>query len=376
MSVLLAELRPEATVVSPDRTHVASFDREGRLLTYFAAGRTYKRSLASEVHLRLREGGRRVRRVLGEAEALAVFREAYGLAERAWPEAGPALRARLEAEVLRWTPERLLAERERFLKVYKPISILPPDQYFAVVLQATEGCTWNRCTFCTFYADRPFRARSLPEFRAHAEAVRAFLGRGLALRKGVFLADGNALALSLNRLVPLVETARSVFPGRSFYGFIDVFTGERHALEDWRALRAMGLERVYVGMETGLDELLAFLNKPGSRAELVRFVGELKRAGLGVGLIVMVGVGGRAYRERHARATLEALREMPLDSRDLVYVSPFVEHPASTYARLRREAGLEPMSPEEVEAELARLAAAVRHLGVRASRYDIREFVY
>ena len=67
---------------------------------------------------------------------------------------------------------------------------------------------------------------------------------------------------------------------------------------------------------------------------------------------------------------------MPLDSRDLVYVSPFVEHPASTYARLRREAGLEPMSPEEVEAELARLAAAVRHLGVRASRYDIREFVY
>ncbi|XOB99184.1 radical SAM protein [Deinococcota bacterium DY0809b] len=372
-----AECREASTLIHPDPRHVLSFDREGRLYTFYDDGVLYKRALDSTLHWRRRApGGPRERGVLDPAEALAVFARVHVHARRAAELLEPGCATRVEREILPWTPERLAAERARFQTVYRPIAILPPDQYFSIVVQATEGCTWNKCTFCSFYQGRPFHAKTPEQLRAHATAVRDFLGRQLLLRRGVFLADGNALALSRARLLPIFEAVREVFPGRRIYGFVDLYSGERHDPADWGELARLGLERVYVGMETGLDELLAFLNKPGSADELVAFVRELKGAGVRVGLIAMVGVGGRGYHEAHARATLAALARMPLDRGDLVYLSPFVEHPDSAYARERAAAGLEPMTRDEIEAETARLAAEVRRLGVRAARYDIREFIY
>ena len=286
------------------------------------------------------------------------------------------MKERLETEILRWTPERLLAERERFTAVYRPISILPPDQYLSIVLQATEGCTWNRCTFCTFYQDRPFRTKTEEEFARHTEGVRAFLGKGALMRKGLFLADGNALALAQRRIEPLLAIAREIFPGHALYSFIDLYTGERRSAAEWRRLAALGLKRVYIGMETGLDELLRFLNKPGSCEELVQFVADLKKAGVAVGLIAMVGVGGKEYAQEHAEATLGALARMPLGHGDLVYLSPFVEQPGSAYVERRAEAGITPLLESEIEEELARWAKDIRKLGLKAARYDIREFLY
>ncbi len=373
---LLFNLTPGATVISPDRQHSMTFDREGRLHLYFRQGSTYKRSLGSELHLRFRAGGRQRRQLLPK-EAKSIFEEAYGLAREIVGQVDGALEIRLNDEIVRWTPDRLLEEGRRFLECYRPISILPPDQYLSVVLQATEGCSWNQCTFCSFYMDRPFRTRSAGEFREHVEAVKDLLGAGLELRRGIFLADGNALALSLRRLEPLIEVAREVVPDRSLYGFVDLFSGERRPLEHWKRLAHWGLERVYIGMETGLDELLGLVNKPGSGAELIEFVNELKEASLSVCLILMVGLGGREYRAEHARASLEVLKRLPLDSSDLIYLSPFVEQRESgSYRVPRGKAGPIPMSEDEIESELQLLAARIRQLGVKASRYDIREFVY
>ncbi len=354
---------------------VASFDLEGRLLTYFEDGVLYKRALDSSVHARRRVKGRRERFRVGEARALWVFRRAREVAESHLPEALGEARARLRT-ILGWTPERLLAERDRFARVYKPIAILPPDRYFTIVLQATEGCTWNRCTFCSFYSGRPFSAKDPETFAQHARAVRDFLGKNARLRRDLFLADGNALALSLGRLLPLLQTAREVFPDRPVYSFIDVYSGERHRGEFWRTLRGAGLAGVYIGMETGHDPLLAWLNKPGSQEELLEFVRVLKETGLFVGLIVMVGAGGYRFREAHFRETLKALAAMPLEPSDIVFLSPFVEDPRSTYRQRREAEGIRPLSEAEIEAELARLARAVRRLGLRAARYDIREFLY
>jgi radical SAM superfamily enzyme YgiQ (UPF0313 family) len=353
-----------------------TFDREGRLHLYFRNGLTYKRSLSSDVHLRFRQGGRQ-RRKLSSEEALAIFSEAYALAIQVHERASGELRDRLSGEILRWTPQGLAAERRRFLGCYRPISILPPDQYLSIVLQATEGCSWNRCTFCSFYMDRTFAARTPEDFRKHALAVRELLGAGIELRRGVFLADGNALALSSRRLEPLVAAAREVFPGRALFGFVDLFSGERLPTEHWTGLSKAGLERVYIGMETGSDELLARVNKPGSAAELIEFVGELKAAELAVGLILMVGLGGLDYKDEHARASIEVLKALPLSASDVVYLSPFVapSRPESD-PKAAASTGSTPMSEDEIEAETRTMAAAVRRLGIRTSRYDIREFIY
>lgn len=372
---LLATAKPGFTTISPDRERVVAFDREGRLYSYFKAGVTYRRTLASTVEVRYRNEVRQRER-LDPERARELFAEAYEVAAQCAPHASPAVRQRLDEEILRWTPDLLLAEGEAFARIYKPISILPPDQYLGIVLQATEGCTWNRCTFCSFYQDRPFRAKSEPEFAAHVQTVKAFFGKGTLMRKGIFLADGNALALSQNRLEPMIQLARDAFPDQRVYSFIDLYTGERRSVDGWKRLAQLGLHRVYIGMETGHDELLHFLNKPGSREELIDFVHDLKQAGLAVGLIVMVGVGGAEYRSAHAEATYEAIARMPLGTGDLIYLSPFIEQPDSAYVERRIAASLAPLSPAEIEAELAQLARRIRALGFKAARYDIREFMY
>lgn len=373
--MLLENLSPRSTVLSPELGRSLTFDREGRLLIYFRDGETFKRSLGGEVHLRFRRGSRQRRR-LDTEEGLEIMGEAYAVAREARPWASHQLERRLDEEILRWSAADLESERRRFAAVYKPISILPPDQYLAVVLQATEGCTWNACTFCNFYMDRPFFVKEPEEFERHVVGVKDLLGKGMLLRRGIFLADGNALALSNRRLMPLLDIAAKELPDRKLYGFIDLFSGERRRPEDWRELAERGLDRVYIGMETGLDELLALVNKPGKAAELEAFVKTLKTAGLSVCLIVMVGLGGRQYREEHARATLKTLRAMPLSSEDLVYLSPFVEQDGSEYQRQRVVRGLEPMDEAEIESELERMAAKIRARGLKASRYDIREFIY
>jgi len=359
-------LHPAHTLLVADG-RVASFDLEGRLITYFEEDTLYKRALDSRVHTRRRVGGRRVRGVLSDEEALIVFARARELALAHLPGARGEERRRL-LDILDYTPERLLAERERFYRVYEPIAILPPDRYLAVVLQATSGCTWNRCTFCSFYSGRPFSAKDPASFRAHARAVREFLGRGALLRRGLFLADGNALALSAGRLLPLFDAAREVFPGQPVYGFLDVYSGERRGREFWRALAEQGLAGVYIGMETGHDPLLAWLNKPGGSEELYALVKDLKAAGLFVGLIVMVGVGGRRYQEPHFEETMRLLARLPLSREDLVFLSPFIEDPSSSYARLRIEEGIPALSEEETEAELLCPCGA----GPRPSRRPLR----
>ena len=348
---LLANLTSRATVLSPDRTRSVTFDREGRWLFYFSSGRTFKRSLGSEVHLRFHQESRQ-RRHLPEQEAWEIFEEVHALARQIHAISEGEIRRRLAEEILPWTPERLRAESTRFQRAYRPVPILPPDQYLAVVLQATEGCTWNRCTFCNFYMDRSFRVRAPAEFVTHVDAVRSLLGEGLRLRRDVFLADGNALALANGRVLPLLEIAQRSFPGRRINGFVDLFSGERKSLADWRALQRQGLERVHVGMETALDELLAFVNKPGSARELREFVGVLKQADLQVSLIVMIGLGGREFRHRHRLASQDLLLDLPLDNLDQIYLSPFVEHAGSQYSKRRQEAGLTPMTESEVEKDL------------------------
>lgn len=377
MSALNAQVSGTATVFGRDPEWVASFDREGRLLTLVQGRELFKRALDSRIFLRDRRDGRRWELLPDRQrrEVLATARELAAVTASA-PDAPAALRGRLEAEVLPWSVDRLVAEEDRFLAAYRPIAILPPDRYLSVVLQATEGCTWNRCTFCSFYQGRPFRCAAPEDFRRHAEAVRTLLGRDLARRRSIFLADGNALAIGNRRLLPLLAIAREGFPGREITGFVDVYSGSRHDPTDWRELAAEGLTQVYIGMETGCEGLLRQVDKPGSRAELTAFVRELKEAGLAVSLILMVGMGGKAWQERHREESLATLADLPLDRRDLLYLSPFVEEPGSVYVERRIAAGADPLSPEEIEAETGVWAADLRARGLRVGRYDIREFIY
>lgn len=370
--------KEQSTSVSPDRSAVYSFDLEGRPLSWFTTGRVYKRSLASGVVGRERSGGSRTHWEEPREQAAELFAgllDAVGKAPRAGLD--EQVLGRLDG-ILRWTPEMLLAERERFAAVYRRVSILPPDQYFSVVLQATFGCSWNRCTFCSFYQDQPFRARGPEEFREHCRSVAELLGRAESLRPRIFLAEGNALVLANERLRPLFLAAREAFPGRGIGGFVDVYTGERKSAGDWAELREIGLERVYVGLETGDDALLAWLNKPGGAAEAAGFVRTLKQAGLRVALILMVGVGGNRFAAGHVERTLALAAGLPLGAGDIVYLSPFREQEGSAYSARAAAEQVESLNDAGRAGQYSVLRDGLRAClpGVLVTRYDIREFVY
>jgi radical SAM superfamily enzyme YgiQ (UPF0313 family) len=350
-----------------------SFDLAGRMIGAFVRGENYRRALDGRVLRKRSDNGGRQREWLSQAEAEAVVGEAYALAETAAAALGDA---RLEV-LRRWSAERLTADAAWFRRIYRPVSILPPDQYLSLVIQATEGCSYNRCTFCDFYRDRPFRIKGAGELADHIAEVQRFFGPALALRRSLFLADANALVAPMPRVREWLDVldASAVRRPAGIFSFIDAFDVGRKSVEEWAELAGRGLRRVYIGMESGDDTLLRFLRKPGSAADVIDAVRTLKSGRVAVSVIIMTGVGGRDYAAGHVERTIAALAQMPLGPGDIVYFSPFFEQPGSDYGMMAAEAGLRPSTAEETRAQEAAIRQGLGR-GPQVSRYDIREFVY
>jgi len=253
----------------------------------------------------------------------------------------------------------------------------------AVVPQLAAACSFQACPFCTFYKVRRFHIKSPASFRALAEAVRDFLGEGLSLRRSIFLGDANSLVVPMRLLVPLLDVVHEVYDVEALggmYAFLDGFSGDKKSAEDYALLRERGLQRVYVGLESGSARLLDFLRKPGTPQDAVRAVRAMKQGGLAVGVIVLLGAGGRQFAAEHERETIRVLSEMGLDPRDILYFSELVVSEEMPYATDAVQAGLNPMTHEERLAQQEAIESALRSSHgsgpPRISRYDIREFIY
>lgn len=378
-------------------SQVFSFDLAGRLWTAMLGGISYRRGLNGRTVAKWQaQPGRsdsRERRWLESEEAAALEERARHTAadllaglgggsvrlQAPLPPTGLPLLERAAA----FTQQRYRQDVSRYHQVYKPVGILPPDQYMAVVLQATEGCSFNTCTFCNFYRDRRFRIRRPDEFRAHAQAVRDYLGQGLSLRRTIFLGDANALVTPMPRMVELLDIVHQVYDVETLggiYAFLDGFSGEKKTAADYAELARLGMKRVYVGLESGSEELLHLLKKPGRPEDAIQAVQAMKAGGLSVGIIVLLGAGGHFYERAHVTETIAAINQMPLDLDDLIYFSELIEDEGLEYTRDAYDRKLRPLSPAERIAQGEAIEAGLRFSEARGtphiSRYDIREFVY
>jgi hypothetical protein len=402
---LTLSLKPNSLTLSlqgQGQSQVYSFDAAGRLWTAMREDVSYRRGLNGRTVAKwqttagahVSAGGEgRERRWLSPAETARLEERARQMVSDLLSalDAGAAQlkiplpaqeRPLLEAAAC-FIQERYQADVAHYHQVYKPVGILPPDQYMAVVLQATEGCSFNTCTFCTFYRDRPFRIRRPEDFRTHALAVKDFLGAGLSLRRTVFLGDANALVVPQPRLLELLDVVHQAYDVEKLggiYAFLDGFSGEKKTAHDFRVLAERGLKRVYIGMESGKADLLRLLKKPGRPEDVLQAVRAMKEGGVSVGIIVLLGAGGKQHARGHVQDTVRALNSMPLDMDDLVYFSELVESEGMEYTRDAYALQLQPLTPaerirqgEEIESQLRFGAqAGTPHI----SRYDIREFVY
>lgn len=385
--------QPYHLIISENLEHHYSFDPSGRLLTSYLDGVNYRRGLNNAVLRRERtDTSGKTRRMLSatEIEALIINirSRVASITKHIYDSNLADLLPWLQA-IIDWDYPRLCQEHALFCSIYKPISILPPDQYQAVVLQAAEGCSWNRCTFCTLYRDRAFRVKSPDDFRLHIRQVKDFIGEAMGLRKSLFLGDANALIMPQSRLLELLHITNEEFPiGKpregmatfdGIYSFLDIFGAERKTQDDYRVLREQGVKRIYVGLETGDPELFALLNKPGSPQTCIEAVHMIKQAGIAVGIILLAGVGGDVLASQHVAHSIACVTAMNLTTDDLVYVSPLVVSGMEVYTQQMCDRGIRSLTQSELLQQVELLKAGLRAsytVGPKVSLYHIEEFIY
>ena len=188
--------------------------------------------------------------------------------------------------------------------------IRPPSEAHSYILQVTYGCSHNRCTFCGTYLDKPFRVRPVDEVLEDVELARQVLPH----TRRVFLADGDALVLSTNCLVPILDALSAAFPRLERVG---IYANARDLLRksetDLALLRSKGLGIVYVGLESGSDEVLRRVRKGATAADMVQAARRAQDAGMRVSVIGLLGIGGPELSAAHARATGRVVSAMDPD---------------------------------------------------------------
>ena len=226
----------------------------------------------------------------------------------------------------------------------------PPFEANSLLLQVTVGCSHNRCSFCTMYRDVPFSVCPWEQVEADIdEASRCF---GDATR--VFLENGDAFVLSADRLAKVAESIRAKLPRvETITMYASILNIRTKTDEELRCLRELGVNELNIGVESGLDEALALMNKTYTAEEARNELLRLKAAGFDYSLNVIFGAAGAERRLENAEATAELLNALqPF----LIFTSTVHADPGCPlYEDMQRGAFAEPTFGEYLEEEEALL---------------------
>ena len=186
----------------------------------------------------------------------------------------------------------------------------PPSEANSFILQATLGCSFNHCSFCSMYRTKAFAVRPLAPVQAEIQAMaRAWPG----VRR-VFLADGDALAAPTDHLLAILAALRAAFPRlerTSSYALPANLL--KKSVDELTQLREAGLALLYYGIETGSADLLKRITKGATPETMVTGLAKAKQAGLKVSATVILGLGGQTYWREHVDATADLVNQVELD---------------------------------------------------------------
>ncbi len=186
----------------------------------------------------------------------------------------------------------------------------PPSEAYSLIIQATIGCSHNRCTFCSMYKDKSFRIRPVVEILADIDE---FKGRAGSVER-VFLADGNALAMKTDDLKRILLKIREVL---SECRRVGIYASPRDILrktdEELAELKQLGLGIAYMGLESGSDEILKNIKKGVTSDEMIQAGKKLKSSGIQLSITVISGLGGKVGWMEHALKSARVLNEIDPD---------------------------------------------------------------
>lgn len=186
----------------------------------------------------------------------------------------------------------------------------PPSEAYSLILQATVGCSWNRCSFCIAYKGKTFRVKTLDDIKRDVEKIHPHCRD----TNRIFLADGNALCVPTDELEAMIEFLYSKFERLeriSIYGGpLDI---KDKSVDELKRLKEAGLALVYFGLESGSDDVLRMVKK-GALSELMIETGKkVKASGLKLSAIYILGLGGIELTDSHATETARVISAMDPD---------------------------------------------------------------
>ncbi len=179
----------------------------------------------------------------------------------------------------------------------------PPSEADSLIFQATLGCSHNRCAFCVMYRSKRFHARPEKELFADID----WAGENLPETRRVFLADGDAMALSASRMIPILERLYKRLPNLERVSAYASPQNFKKSPADLEAIRKAGLSLLYFGLESGDDEVLQRIDKGASCDEMVEACHKAHQAGFELSLTVVLGLAGPSGSSQHAARTAAAL---------------------------------------------------------------------
>ncbi|MDD2878849.1 MAG: radical SAM protein [Rhodoferax sp.] len=176
----------------------------------------------------------------------------------------------------------------------------PPSEAESLILPVTNGCSWNKCTYCEMYTEpqKKFAVRD------EDETLAALRGSGEQFAdqvQRVFLGDGDAMALSTRRLMTILEAIQTHLPRvRRISTYCLPRNLRNKTVSDLQEMREAGLSLAYVGAESGDDEVLQRVNKGETFESTREALDKLGAAGITRSVMLLNGLGGAVLSRQHA----------------------------------------------------------------------------
>ena len=180
----------------------------------------------------------------------------------------------------------------------------PPSEADSLIFQVTLGCSFNQCSFCDMYRSKEYSERPWEEVKAEID----MMAKMLPDTRRVFLADGDALNLSVEYMQKIVKYLREKFQNLERIAcYAMPMNVLKKTPEELKLLRESGLDMFYLGIESGSDLILKKVTKGATSATIIRACKKAKDAGYILSCMIILGLGGKTHSKEHIRATTQVI---------------------------------------------------------------------
>ena len=239
----------------------------------------------------------------------------------------------------------------------------PPSEANSLLVQATIGCPWNKCTFCMVYKNGPkFKIRPVKEIKEDILWAKKNYGSSV---KTVFFPSGNTIIMKTDDFVEILKYTRKLFP---YLKRITIYGSSQYmvqkGLDDLKKIAKAGLSRIHVGLESGDDITLKRVKKGSTKDTQIKAGNLVKKASIELSEYVILGLGGKERTKEHIEDTVKALNKI---DPDFIRIRTFLPKMNTPILEEIRSGAFQILSPTEILQETYTL---IKNLKVTSQVYS------